>query len=354
MEPFRIDVPDAVLADLADRLRRTRWPAVVEGVGWDRGTDPAFLRSLVAYWAEEFDWRAREAALNELPHFRANGLHFLHQTGAGLPVLLLHGWPDSFLRYVKVLPLLAGHPVIVPSLPGFGFSDPPRHIGMSTRPAMADRMAELMAELGYERYVVSGGDIGSATAEAVAARHPGRVVGLHLTDVPFWRLFTIDPAELSPPERDFLAAGQDWSRREGGYQALQSTKPTTAAYGLGDSPVGLAGWIVEKLRSWSGDFAAFTRDEVLTHVTLYWVTNTIGSSFGPYVERPTVADNADPVRAPVAVSAFPAEPVSAPREYAERFYDLRQWIEHDRGGHFAAMEVPDLFAADLRTFLASL
>jgi pimeloyl-ACP methyl ester carboxylesterase len=185
----------------------------------------------------------------------------------------------------------------------------------------------------------------------LALTHPDRVVGLHLTNLALWRAAAVDPADLSPVERDFLAAVQDWQRREGGYLQLQSTKPMTAAYGLTDSPVGLAGWIVEKLRAWSDDFAAFSPDEVLTHVTLYWVTGTIGSSFGPYVERPT-GGRSGRVQAPTAVSLFPGEPVAAPRDYAERFFAVRRWVEHDRGGHFAALEVPDLFAGDLRAFLA--
>jgi pimeloyl-ACP methyl ester carboxylesterase len=356
--PYTIDVPEQVLDDLRDRLARTRWPTPVEGVGWDRGTDLGYLRELVAYWRDGFDWRRREAALNELPHFRAGGLHLVHQRSSApdaLPLLLLHGWPDSFLRYAKVLPLLTGFHLVVPSLPGFGFSDQPTRPGAASRPAMAERLAELMTGLGYERFAVSGGDIGGATAEALTLAHPDRVVGLHLTDLPLWHMSTLDPAELSPAERDYLAGAQDWTRREGGYLQLQSTKPMTAAYGLTDSPAGLAGWIVEKLRAWSGDFSrAFTRDEVLTHVTLYWVTNTIGSSFGPYVERSAPAGPAGRVEVPTAVSVFPHDLVRAPREFAERFFAIRRWTEHDRGGHFAAMEVPDLFAGDLRAFLATL
>jgi pimeloyl-ACP methyl ester carboxylesterase len=355
MTPFTIAVPDQVLDDLRDRLLRTRWPAEVEGVGWDRGTDPAYLRELVAYWADGFDWRAQEAELNKLPHFKTDGLHFVHQPGAddgALPVLLLHGWPDSFLRYVKVLPLLTDFPVVVPSLPGYGFSDPPTAPGRVSRTAMAERMAGLMASLGYDRYAVSGGDIGGGTAEALAGAHPDRVAGLHLTDLALWHLAGIDPAEVSAAERDHLAAAAEWQRTDGAYLQLQATRPMTAAYGLTDSPAGLAGWIVEKLRAWSDGFP-FSRDEVLTHVTLYWVTNTIGSSFGPYAERETTPPY-DRVTVPAAVSHFPADTLRPPREYAERFLDLRQWRQHDRGGHFAAMEVPDLFAEDLRTFLATL
>ena len=352
MTPFTVAVPDDVLDDLRHRLLRTRWPAEVAGVGWDRGTDPAYLRDLVAYWADGFDWRAQEASLNELPHHKADGLHFVHRPGAGLPVLLLHGWPDSFLRYVKVLPLLADRPVVVPSLPGYGFSDPPASPGQVTRVAMAARMAALMESLGYERYAVSGGDIGGGTAEALAGAHPDRVAGLHLTDLALWHLTGLDPATVSPAERSYLDSAAEWQRTEGAYLQLQATKPVTAAYGLADSPAGLAGWIAEKLRSWSDGFP-FTRDEVLTHVTLYWVTNTIGSSFGPYAERETTPPH-ERVTVPAAVSHFPADLLRPPREYAERFLDLRQWRRHDRGGHFAALEVPDLFATDLTDFLATL
>jgi pimeloyl-ACP methyl ester carboxylesterase len=351
MQPYRIDVPDGVLDDLRARLAITRWPITAEGVGWDRGTDPDFLRELLNHWRTGYDWRRHEAELNELPQFKADGLHFVHQqAGSGVPLLLLHGWPDSFLRYVPVLPLLADHPVVIPSLPGYGFSDP-APVGRASRQAIGERVAELMATLGYDRYVVSAGDVGGGAAEHLAVAHPDRLAGLHLTNVALWRAAAVDPADLSPAERDFLADVQEWQRREGGYLQLQSTKPTTAAYGLADSPAGLAGWLTEKFRSWSDDFeAAFPPDELLTHLTLYWVTNTIGPSFGPYVERPP----GDPARVtvPTAVSVFPKEPVRAPRELVERFFDVRRWTEHDRGGHFAALEVPDLFAGDLLAFLS--
>jgi pimeloyl-ACP methyl ester carboxylesterase len=350
MTPFTVAVPDDVLDDLRFRLVRTRWPAPVAGVGWSRGTDPGYLRDLVGYWADGFDWRACEADINRLPQFKADGLHFVHQPGEGLPVLLLHGWPDSFLRYAAVLPLLGDRPVVVPSLPGYGFSDPPSAPGQATRVAMAARMAALMDSLGYDRYAVSGGDIGGGTAEALAGAHPDRVAGLHLTDLALWHLAGAEPD--SPAERDYLAAAAEWQRTDGAYLQLQATRPVTAAYGLTDSPAGLAGWIVEKLRAWSDGFP-FTRDEILTHVTLYWVTNTIGSSFGPYAEREATAPH-DRVRVPAAISQFPADTLSAPRQYAERFLDVRQWRRHDRGGHFAAMEVPDLWAGDLLDFLATL
>jgi pimeloyl-ACP methyl ester carboxylesterase len=354
---FTIDVPDAVLDDLRDRLARTRWPVTARGVGWDRGTDPDYLRELLAYWQDGYDWRRHEAALNALPQVKVDGVHAVHRRAADpdAPTLLLaHGWPDSFLRYTKLLPLLPDVHLVVPSLPGYGFSDPPAEPGQASRAALGERLAELMAALGYERYAVSGGDIGSGTVEAIAAAHPDRVTGMHLTDLPLSGLAGFDPADLTDAEREYVAAARQWQQREGAYPQLQATKPTTAAYGLSDSPAGLAGWLVEKFRSWSDDFAgSFPRDELLTHLTLYWVTNSIGSSFHPYADREARGTDGR-LAVPTAVSVFPADLLRAPREFAERFLDVRQWVEHDRGGHFAALEVPELLVGDLRTFFRAL
>jgi pimeloyl-ACP methyl ester carboxylesterase len=356
MEPFTIDVPETVLDDLGERLTRTRWPVAVAGVGWDRGTDSDYLHQLVEHWRDGYDWRAQEAELNKLPQYKHDGLHFVYQPAVDqdAPVLLLlHGWPDSFLRFRRVLPLLTDFHVVVPSLPGFGFSDAPTEPGRSTPTAMAGRLADLMAELGHDRYLVSGGDVGSGTAEIMARTHPDRVAGLHLTDLPIWHLLGADPASLSGAEQGYMAAGMEWMQREGAYVQLQSTKPMTAAYGLTDSPAGLAAWIVEKLRAWTEDFdATFPPDEVLTHVTLYWVTGTIGSSFGSYAEQDGPPDSTK-LAVPTAVSNFPGDLFEGPREYADRFWNVQQWRTHDRGGHFAALEVPDLFAEDLRAFSAS-
>ncbi len=364
MAPFPINVPDDVLVDLRERLGRSRWPTAVEGAGWDRGTDIDYLRELVGYWRDGFDWRAQEAALNALPQVRVEvdgfGIHAVHQRSrhedAGA-LLLLHGWPDSFLRYRKVLPLLEDFHLVVPSLPGYGFSDRPTRPGYSSE-RFADIMAGLMTELGYDRFLVSGGDVGSGVAEGLGARHAERLAGIHLTDVPYWHLLTVDPSELSEPERAYLRAGRQWQMREGAYALMQSTKPMTAAYGLSDSPVGLAGWIVEKLRSWSdcgGQIdRRFSMDEVLTHVTLYWVTNTIGSSFGVYYERDVRAQGGGRVEVPTGVTIFPHDLVPAPREFGERFFDIRHWNEMPRGGHFGALEEPELFADDLHRFAALL
>ncbi len=348
-------ISEAVLADLRSRLRSTRAIPLVEGVGWERGTDPDYLSDLVAFWAERYDWSAHEAQLLAHPWATAghgdDALRVIQQAAADSApaVVLLHGWPDSFLRFERVLPLLGEVTVVVPCLPGFPYSYPSTKPGMSTA-RMADLVAAAMAELGHERYVVSGGDIGSSVAEHLAAAHPDRVAALHLTDIPYTHLFTVDRSELSSEENDYLAAGQRWQFAEGAYALEQSTKPHTLAAGLGDSPAGLAAWIVEKLRSWSdcdGEVeSVFRRDDLLTWITLYWVTGTIGTSFGAYAEdAPPVTGK---IELPTVVDIFPHDLVPAPRVFGERFFDVRSWREHSEGGHFAAWERPEAFVAGLR------
>jgi pimeloyl-ACP methyl ester carboxylesterase len=348
-------VSDAVLDDLRARLQRTRWPSVIEGQGWARGTDLDYLGELVDYWRTGFDWRAQESALNRFTHERVEvsdlSLHQIHERSAdgdAPAVILLHGWPDSFLRYLKVLPLLEGFHRVVPSLPGFGFSERPTTPGWNSM-RMADAIAELMTVNGYDRFIVSGGDVGSSVAEQLARRHADRLIALHLTDVPYGHLFSVDQAQLTEAERAYLDAGQAWGMREGAYAMIQSTKPTTAAVGLADSPAGLAAWIVEKLRSWSdcdGQVERrFSRDEILTWVTLYWVTNTIGSSFLPYIEYDRSSDAKMTV--PTGVTIFPKDLVPAPREFVERFFTIVRWTELPTGGHFTAWEEPEAFAGEL-------
>ena len=345
-------VPDEVLDDLRRRLRdRRRVPAV--GSGWARGVDAAYLDDLLRYWAEEYDWRAAEDRIRALPWTRAGGLRLVHQRAAAedAPVLvLLHGWPDSVLRFQRVLPLLQDVHVVVPALPGYPFSDSPGTAGA----LMAEPIAAAMAELGHERYVVSGGDIGTGVAEALARLVPEHVSALHLTDVPSRALALVPDAQRSEGERAFAEEVRRWTEAEGAYMHEQSTKPATLAVGLGDSPAGLAAWIVEKLRSWSdcdGDVeAAFPRDDLLTWITLYWVTGAIGTSFAPYAERlPPVQER---VAAPLAVTLFPRDLLHAPRELAERTFDVRVWDEQPSGGHFAAWERPEAFAAAVRAAIA--
>jgi len=357
MKPQPVD--QDVLDDLRARLRATRRVPLVEGFGWDRGTDPGYLADLVTDWAERYDWRPHEERLLALPWVSTGGgdtsLRAVHQTGGpdAPAVVLLHGWPDSFFRFDRALPLLDGLNVVVRCLPGYPYGYRPSQPGMSTK-AMAEVVAAAMAELGYDRYVVSGGDIGSSVAEYLAATHPERVAALHLTDIPYTHLFTVDPSELTEAETAYLAAGQSWQFAEGAYALEQSTKPHTLAAGLNDSPAGLAAWIVEKLRSWSdcgGDVeSVFPREDLLTWITLYWVTETIGSSFSPYVEdTPPLTDKID---VPTAVTMFPHDLVPAPRVFGERFFDVRVWQDEPSGGHFGAWERPEAYAAGLRSAVA--
>jgi pimeloyl-ACP methyl ester carboxylesterase len=348
-------VEEFAIRNLKDRLREFRRVPLAEGVGWSRGTDIDYLTELVHYWAEAYYWREHEERILDYPWVHtgsgALGLRSIHQTaGSEAPtVVLLHGWPDSFLRFERVLPLLTDVNVVLPCLPGYPYADPVNQPGMSTV-AIGDAVEAGMAELGYDRYVVSGGDVGSSVAESLADRYPDKVAALHLTDVPYTHLFTVDPSVLTEEEQQYLADGQAWQLAEGAYALLQSTKPHTLAVALGDSPAGLAAWIVEKLRSWSdcgGDVeSVFPRDDLLTWVTAYWVTETIGSSFLPYVEhRPPILGKVD---VPTVVTIFPHDLVPAPRVFAERFFDLRVWDEQPSGGHFGAWEKPEAYVEGLR------
>ncbi len=355
--PAPAPAPQDLLDDLRARLRATRRVPLPTGLGWSHGTDADYLTELVAAWVD-FDWRAQEERLLALPWVRTGsgptGLRSL-RTGAGpgaTTVVLLHGWPDSFLRFERVLPLLGDLDVVVPCLPGYPYADVLTTPGMSAA-QMARVIAGGLAELGVERYVVSGGDVGSSVAEHLAAQQPDHVAALHLTDVPYTHLFTVDPEQLGEAERDYLQAGQQWQLAEGAYALEQTTKPHTLAVGLGDSPAGLAAWIVEKLRSWSdcgGDVGSvWSREELLTWLTLYWVTGAIGTSFSPYAEHEDVPDHLD---VPTALTLFPHDLVPAPRAFAERFFDVRSCDERPDGGHFGAWERPEAFAAGVRAAVA--
>ena len=345
-------VDDAVLEDLRRRLRSSRYVRGVFG-SWERGTNATYLTDLVEYWADHYDWRAAEERIRGLPWARHRGMRAIHQRAedpAAPVAVLLHGWPDSVLRFERVLPLLTDVHVVVPTLPGYPYSDMPASSGA----AMADPVAALLAELGHERYVVSGGDIGTSVAESLARRQPEHVAALHLTDVPSRHLARFPEDQWSAAERRYSEQTAEWQRQEGAYLAEQATKPNTLSAALGDSPTGLAAWIVEKLRGWSdcgGDVeSVFPRDDLLTWISLYWLTATIGTSFGPYALRePPVPGR---VQAPTAVHLFPADLLHAPREYAERVFDIRVWDEAPSGGHFAAWEQPETFVAGLRRAIA--
>ena len=362
-KPFKIDIAQAVLDDLRERIARTRWPDQPEDAGWSMGTNLAYCRTLADHWQHRYDWRRHEAALNQVPSFTAavdgTRLHFVHQrarAAKGTPLLLLHGWPDSFYRFHKVVPLLADtFDVVVPSLPGFGFSD---RTAMTTD-ATADLLVRLMAGLGYDRFIAAGGDVGSMIAIAMSQRHAPALHGIHVTDVGYPDGST-DFASLTPEEQAFAGHIQTWWMREGAFNMVQSTKPQSLAFGLNDSPVGLAAWMMSMIASGSEDKldARFTLDELLTNITLYWVTGTIASSMRTYLVNAAAMyspDRVTPPRSavPAAVAHMPWD-APLPRAWAERKVNVQQFTEMPRGGHFGAWEAPEAYAEDLRTFAGKL
>ncbi|MFF4617270.1 epoxide hydrolase family protein [Nonomuraea jabiensis] len=368
--PFRIEVPGDVLDDLRARLRATRFTGRSGAQPWQAGADPAYLGELVAYWAEEFDYRAREAELNTLAHYREQGLHFVRIAGVGpapIPILLCHGWPSSFLEMLPLAARLAdparhgGDPadafdVVIPSMPGFLYSDlPPEPL---TRAAMARMLHTLMTDtLGYDRYAAFGGDIGGAATQWLAALHPEEVIGIHLIHPPFPASF--DDPPMSAAEQAFVAAEEAYDELDGGYSAIMGTRPDTIAAALMDSPAGLAAWIIDKYRDWSdcdGDLESrFDRDTLLTILTLYWATGSIGTSFRQYYDW----DHNTPrsrITVPTAITLSHEPSMSGiPRSIAERSCtDLRHWSEPGRGGHFLALEEPALMQEELTTFFRPL
>ncbi|MEB0040889.1 MULTISPECIES: epoxide hydrolase [unclassified Pseudomonas] len=380
IHPFNIAISDEALTDLNARLSRTRWMAGIDDAGWSEGTDSEFLKRLVDHWRTEFDWRAQESRLNTLPQFIAQvgsqPIHFVHQLGTGpapLPLILTHGWPGSFVEMEAIIPLLAdparygGDPqdafhVVVPSLPGYGFSPAPSTKG--TGPfEIAGLWAELMRGLGYEQFGAQGGDWGSSVSTWLAYRYPERVKGLHLNYLPGSYRPPLGPDQppLSDEEQGFLDKAAAWAEQEGAYAKIQGTKPQTLAFGLNDSPAGLAAWIVEKFQAWSdcgGELEqAISLDALLTNVSIYWFTGTIGSSFRLYLEsrkRPVQFSAGQRVLPPLGVAHFPGELPMPPRSWVERSFNLQRWTEMEHGGHFAAMEQPQALAQEIRALFRPL
>jgi len=377
----RFNLPFSQLAfdDLRSRLERTRWCDNAPGDPWEYGFDRDFLADLCAYWGHEFDWKAKVEWLSSFQHFRFDGeggrIHFIHEPGKGpapMPLILTHGWPGSFVEMMRVIPLLTdpaahgGDPadsfdVVVPSVPGYGFSDKPISRGMNSF-GIANLWVKLMQTLGYERFAAQGGDIGAGVSTVLGLRHAEHVIGIHLNYIPgSYRPYVTDETELTQEEHSFLAEAARWNDNNGAYAHLQGTRPQTAAFGLNDSPAGLAAWMLEKFREWSdcdGDlYRSFMRDELLTNITLYWMTRTIDSSFRLYYENkraPLHFEQNAFVQPPCAVARFPREILSPPRRWVERGYNVQRWTDMPRGGHFAAAEEPELLAEDIRTFFRGL
>jgi pimeloyl-ACP methyl ester carboxylesterase len=378
-QPFTLHVPDSELEDLRARLARTRFPDSAPGDPWLYGTSVDYLRGLVDYWRDQFDWRAQEARLNAFPQFKITrpdyDLHFLHVPGRGpdpTPLLLMHGWPGSVFEFMDFIPRLTdpasfgGDPrdaftVVAPSLPGYGLSFRPgqKRFGVEE---MADCFADLMSDtLGYNRFAVQGGDWGGITAARMGYAHADKLVGIHVNLLAVRR----DPNAVknpTPEERVFLDQLNHWLKEDTGYTWIQGTRPQTLSFGLTDSPAGLAAWIVEKFRAWSdcgGDVeSVFTRDQMLANISFYWLTGAIGSSFYPYyfrLHRPWMIPDGAAVMAPTGYAEFPCEMLRPPRSLAERmFTDIHRWTVMSKGGHFAAMEQPEALAKDVRAFFRPL
>jgi pimeloyl-ACP methyl ester carboxylesterase len=374
--PFRLDVHDDVLDDLRRRLARTRWPDEIPASGWQHGASLQFMRRLTSRWQDGFDWRVQEAKLNAFAQLRVPldgiDLHLIHQPGVGpdpLPLLLLHGWPGSVWEFHDLIPRLTdparfgGDPadaftVVAPSLPGFPLSTEPgqRRLGIVE---MADLFAHLMVEvLGYPRFAAQGGDWGGFIVGRLVQAHGDKLLGAHLNFLPLPPIPF--PEELGDEERAYKDELRHWRAEETGYSKIQGTRPQTLAYALTDSPTGLAAWIAEKFHAWTDHDSALEPpvdlDWLLTNITLYWVTGAINSSFWPYhaVRHEPWAVPATPASTPVAYASFPSEILHPPRSFAEQVFNIQRWTLMPRGGHFAALEAPELLAADIAAFVRSL
>ena len=359
--PFKLEVADAALADLKLRLERTRFPDEPPLEPWATGTSLAYLKDLIRYWHTGFDWRRHEAELNRFRQYKARvagiDLHFIHEPGRGrdpMPLLLMHGWPGSVWEFHRLIPLLTERfTVVAPSLPGFTLSFTPgqRRFGSVE---MADAFAELMTRLGYQRFAAQGGDWGASIAARLGYAHADRLIGIHVNLLMIRRDPNIRPT--TEAETAYIAQLKNFLQEEMGYQWIQGTRPQTLAYGLTDSPAGLAAWIAEKFRAWSDEPPG--RDDLLANVSLYWFTGAIGSSFWPYYARMHAGwpiPEGKTIDVPTGYAEFPKEILRPPRSLAEKtFTDIRRWTSMKKGGHFAALEQPDLLAAEVKDFFRPL
>jgi epoxide hydrolase len=372
VRPFSIDVPQPVLDDLHHRLERTRWPEPIPGADWDYGVDVAYVRQLCEYWRTGYDWRLHEGHLNRHPGFLAEvdgvDLHFWHIRGRGpnpFPLLLLHGWPGSMFEFYFVIDRLvnpAAHggdesqsfDLVIPALPGFGWSGKPRERGWGVSRIASAFNTLMVRELGYERYGVQGGDWGGIISGKMASAHPEHVAGAHLNFV-----IGVPPQEMTDDDREAQKRRDTFQAAETGYSNVQGTKPDSLTVAQTDSPAGLAAWVVEKFRTWgdtNGDVeSAFSRDVLLTNLMFYWAPNSISSAARIYYEarRDRAAFTYSRVEVPTGVAVFPKEPWNSPRPWVEPRFNITRWTEMPRGGHFAALEEPELLANDIRAFFAT-
>jgi microsomal epoxide hydrolase len=377
-QPFAINISDDVLKDLQQRLSLTRWPDEIPETDWQYGTNLNYLKELITFWQNDYDWRTQERLLNNFTQFKVQvediHLHFIHQQGIGpdpLPLLVSHGWPGSIYEFVNIIGPLTdparygGDPldaftVVAPSLPGYGFSHSPnqRRLGIED---ISDLFVRLMTDvLGYSRFAAQGGDWGSFITARLGQAHPEKLAGIHLNMVPV----APHPAErtkLSEAEEAFLKEAEAFQKTEGGYQKIQGTKPQTLAYGLSDSPVGLAAWIVEKFYTWTecgGNIESrVAKEDLLTNIMIYWVTNTINSSFYLYyrlLHQPWRLGRGEKITVPTGIASFPGEILRPPREWAERVFNVKRWTPMPSGGHFAALEEPERLVEDIRAFFRDL
>jgi pimeloyl-ACP methyl ester carboxylesterase len=375
IEPFTVPYDPGAVEDLHRRLDHTHWPGDGLYENAEYGLRPAFLREICRFWRHSFSWEEEVLKLREQPHFlfesAGNRIHFLHWRGVGpnpKPLIVTHGWPGSFLEMEKIAPRLAdpaafgGDPknafhVVVPSLPGFGFSRLPAG-GAIDNFRVAALWVSLMEELGYPRFAAQGGDIGAGVGTALGLTHPDRLIGLHLNYIPgSYRPPGFTQTEMTPEDESYLHTLDRWNQENGAYSHMHRSRPYSAMYGLLDSPVGLAAWILEKFRDWSdcgGDvYRRFSRGELLRNLTLYWMTGTIGSSFLIYAgnaKRPLAFAPGQFISAPCAIAHFPKELSIPPRPWVNRGYNVQRWTAFSSGGHFAALEEPELLAEDIRSF----
>jgi len=369
VNPFQINVSQSVLDDLSSRIRHTRWPETGEDAGWAYGTDPRYLKELPTYWDENYDWRKQEEELNKYPQFTTAidgiAIHFVQAKGKNKnsrPLLLIHGWPDSFYRFHKIISMLNegehSFDLVIPSIPGFGFSGH-RAVNSDVTAGIFHRL--MTDTLGYEQYFIAGGDMGSVIAKSMANQFPGEVKAIHITDVGY-PTGQEDWSVMTPAEQEFGQMIQHWFFTEGAFNMIQATKPQSLSYGLNDSPAGLAGWIIEKFNSWSDNNGnienSFSKDELLTNIMIYWVSQTIDSSVKTYAENARAAytgglKSSQKVTVPTGVSLFPGE-AQFPKEWAERMVNLVSYKKLDKGGHFAPMELPYVYAVELSDFFSAI